>query len=784
MSATLATKLRRDIARQRTAFIAVAVTVALGVALFGAAYDAYRNLDASYGLVFDELSVPDVWLVGGDTTAIAEAVADVDGVATVATRTQVDLPLQVGTDKLSGRLVGLPTDPALAEATVRQGDAPADGAVLVDHHLADALDVAPGGTVQVRTAEGWTDLDVSGVAASAEYLWLVASRQEVIALPDEFGVLLAPQETVAAVTGTAPNQVLVRLEDGVARDDLAPVLERIARDHDATDTWTWDTQPSNAALQEDISGFSQMALLLPLLFLTAAAMASYTLLSRRIHAERAVIGMLRAQGVSGRRVARHYLGHGLVAGLGGAVPGVLAGLWLARTMTDFYVGFLDLPFTAVALHAETPVIGLAFGALAGGLAAWGPARAAGRTSPAEAMRGVVPVTGGRVSLLERAVPFADRLPASGRLVLRSIDRNRRRTAMTAGGVMLSLLLVLVSWSILDTVTGNLDAQFGERDRSDITVALLPGSVDALAQVRAVDGVAVAEPTTQLPVTITGPDGSYATVLQALPTDTTLRTFDVVEGDVDGLPDDGLLAGAALRDQVGAGPGDQVRLTLGGPAGEGATTVEAPLAGLVQEPLGTMAYTTLEGLGALVGQDVPTTGVLVGVEEGADIDAVRADLEALDVVASTQTASALRDLIDDVSGLLVGFVTIMLVCGGTLAATMILTTMSVAIAERTREVATLRASGVATRRIARLVTIENLVVALLGVVPGVVLGILGGKAMMATYTTDQLAFTFMVAPTTVVVSVLAILAVAAASQVPGLRSLGRLDLARTVRERAA
>lgn len=57
-------------------------------------------------------------------------------------------------------------------------------------------------------------------------------------------------------------------------------------------------------------------------------------------------------------------------------------------------------------------------------------------------------------------------------------------------------------------------------------------------------------------------------------------------------------------------------------------------------------------------------------------------------------------------------------------------------------------------------------------------------MMATYTTDQFALDFMVAPTTVLVSVGALVLVALAAQVPGLRGLGRLDLARTVRERGA
>lgn len=786
-SRILATKLRRDLRRQTTAFVAVGITVLLGVALFGAAFDALLNLQGSYAQVFDRLAVADVWITGGDTDAIADEVAALDEVASVATRTQVDLPLRVGDDKLAGRLVGLPDDPRLNDVSIESGRRPAGGGgVLAEQHLAGAFGLQSGDEVELLVAGDWQALPVRGSAASGEYLWLAASRQEVVSLPSEFGVVFAPQSTVESLTGHSPNQALVRLGDGVAREDVAPAIERLARQRGATDVFTWDDQPSNAALQEDITGFSQMALLFPLLFLTAAAMASYTLLSRRIHQERSIIGMLRAQGATPRDVTRHYLGYGLVAGVGGAVPGVLLGMWLARALTNLYVGFLELPFTAVALHPATPVIGIAFGVVTGVLAAWGPARAAARIGPAEAMRGVVPETGGGRSLLERLVPFSSRMPATWRLVLRSITRNRRRTAMTVGGVMLALLLVLVSWSILDTVQGNLDRQFTEHDHSDLRAQFSAGGDgEVLASVRDVEGVAVAEPTTQLPVTVTGPGGAYATVLEALPADTSLRSFAVVEGDPQGLAAHGLLVGVAMRDLIGAEVGDTVQVEVQSPRGDAEPVeVEVPIAGFVQEPLGTFAYTSRDDLADTLGGPVPATGALVALGEDVDASMVRGHVEALDGVAATQSSSALRDLMEDVTGLLVGFVSIMLACGAVLAATMIFTTVSVSIAERTREVATLRASGVSTRRLARLITAEHMVVTLMGVVPGVVLGLVGGRAMMATYTTDQFALDFMVAPTTVLVSIGALLLVALAAQVPGLRSLGRLDLARTVRERGA
>lgn len=781
-------KLRRDLGRQRAPFVAVAVTVLLGVALFGASYDAYRNLLGSYDRVFQDLHVADIWIGGGDTPAIADRVASVEDVSEVVTRVRVDLPMRVDGRKLAGRVVGLAGDPVVNGVELLEGRMPpagASGAVVAEDHLASEFGLRDGDGLEVLVDGNWTSLEVTGRVASGEYLWLARNRQEVVAFPDEFGVVFAPDAVASGITGTEPNQVLVRVS-GRSTEAVLAEVEPMVRELGATDVFTRAEQPSNAALSEDIQGFSQMALLFPLLFLTAAGMAAYTLLSRRIRTERSIIGMLRAHGVDRSVVLRHYLGFGIVAGLAGAVPGTVLGLWLARLMTEFYVGFLSLPSTAVAFHPETPVLGVLFGLVAGGIAALGPARAAAATSPAEAMRGIVPASGGRRSLLERLLPFASRLSASSRLVLRSISRNRRRTAMTMAGVVLSLLLILVSWSMLDTIEGNLDAQFGEHDRSDAQVVFDgTASADQVQRLRQVDGVSLVESIAIVPITVQGSEGTYATVLRGVPADTELRSFDVTAGVGPTAGECGLVVGAALQSEIGVGLGDVVTVSATDGSGRTLATVEVPVVGFVQETLGTYAYTSLEDLAVLL--DAPTAPVnaaLVRFADGADGTLVRDRIEGLDHVAEYQSSDSIRQLMDDATGLLVGFVTLMLVVGGVLAATMIFTTASVSIAERANEVATLRASGVAVGRIARLITAENLIVTALGVVPGVVAGVLGGRAMMSTYTTDQFAFEFIVAPRTIIASAGAVFAVALLSQLPGLRALRRLDLAATVRERSA
>jgi putative ABC transport system permease protein len=159
------------------------------------------------------------------------------------------------------------------------------------------------------------------------------------------------------------------------------------------------------------------------------------------------------------------------------------------------------------------------------------------------------------------------------------------------------------------------------------------------------------------------------------------------------------------------------------------------------------------------------------------------ITALPSVASYQDSQALNQLYHRFTGLFYTFIAAMLALGVLMAFAIIFTTMSVNILERQREMATLRIGGVPQRTVARIITGENLLLTLLGVLPGLALGVLGGQAFLATYSNDQLRLELAIRPTTLAASAAAILAVAILSQRPGLRAIARLNLANTVRERA-
>ena len=385
---------------------------------------------------------------GGDVAGFASFVAGQEGVDTVETRTVVDLPLDVSDTKLLGRVVGVPASSQVNRLTLLSGDLPASGEVALESHLADHFGLEAGSTIALLGADGWTRMPVSGVVASAEYIWPAKSRQEVLTTPDNFGVVFAPQADAASLAGTdQPNQTVVYYRDGEPNETLTSTL--VDEASGAVEVFTRAEQPSNSALEEDLTGFEELSLFFPILFLTASGMAAYVMITRLVHAQRDQIGIMLANGFSRRRVLWHYLGYGLVPGLIGAVPGAIAGSILARVITGFYTDIISVPVTVIETHPLTVVAGLGLGIVASLIAGFGPARSASRVVPAESMRGTAPSGGGGVSILERLIPALKRTPIRWRMGMRGIERNPRRTISTILGVVLSLMLVLVSWGMLE-----------------------------------------------------------------------------------------------------------------------------------------------------------------------------------------------------------------------------------------------------------------------------------------------------------------------------------------------
>ena len=780
MTTALHKKALRDLRRRLPQVAAIGATVMLGVLLFVASYDSFRNVQASYDRTYDRTHFADLTVTGGDSDTIAAAVHDAGGVERIATRTQADRPMAIGATKLVGRVVGMPTanGRGINEIDLIAGRLPDPARpdeVVVERHTADTFDLAAGKQIRVFDDTAWRDVTVSGVVQSPEYLWPARNRQDLLGDPHAFAVVFAPESLARTLSArTTPNQALVEMAGSATQSDRDRVTS-LLRSAGAMNIEDRGDQPSNAALRQNFNGFRVMAVGFPAMFLSAAAIAEYLLLTRLIYTERPIIGTLLALGARRHAVVRHYVWYGGVVATVAALAGVLIGGVATSLYTKAYASLLKLPDTVIVHRIPTAAIGFALGLATGVIAGLIPAIAAARIAPAEAMRGdgVRPI---RIGPVTRASARWTLIPVVFRVALRSLTRSRRRTVATMVGGVLALVLILASTSMLTSVRAMVDTEFDQVQRQDATVLVAPGANDVDAQLQSLPGVAVVEPAAIARVTVVVNGHPYPTSLTGLEPATVMHGFRNPDGASRSLPAGGVLAGAALANKLGVRVGDDLTVV---PSTGPARSIH--LAGLVDEPLGTALYSTNATARSITNAE--SNGYLLRFGNGADRDRVRATASGFSGVVAYTDNRAVENQLRSYLVIFWVFAGATLVLGALLAFTVIYVTMTINLAERTGELATLRATGAPIRRLTATVAIENIAVTLLAVPIGLAAGVGAGWLFLRSFNNDLFSLHLSVGASALTLAAIAVTAAAAVSQLPAARLIKRIDVAKVVRERS-
>ncbi len=194
-----------------------------------------------------------------------------------------------------------------------------------------------------------------------------------------------------------------------------------------------------------------------------------------------------------------------------------------------------------------------------------------------------------------------------------------------------------------------------------------------------------------------------------------------------LPSRGLLLGKGLRETLRLKVGDSVTITV---AGDGRRLTE-PVAGFVDEPMTAVAYVALPHLDQVLGTP-SASGALLKLRPGADRELAGHRLAALPGVAAYLDTNTLADAMRSAFTLYDTLVALMLVFAAVMAAALLFNAMSANVAERAVELGTLRAAGLSSGLLTRLVVAENLLLVLAGIPLGLVTGTLLARWFMATY----------------------------------------------------
>jgi putative ABC transport system permease protein len=781
-------KLWRDVRQQKWQFTALVVVLLLGVLSYGGMMGMIDDVEASLDHTLDELRFQDfvVTLQGTAPENIVQGVAGVDNIQAVTGRLVMDVGLDISEDNQArARLVGMPTtaQPPVNQLYIQEGRylQEGDGLVAVmDHHLAEYYGYGPGTVLHPIINGEPLDVEIVGVAVSPEYLMAVASAENVLPLPSGFAVLFMPQPEVQRLFGAEGmiNELNVLLEDrspGEVDRSIAQVEEALSGAAVRSVVKRADN-PSYSLLRLDLEGGREMMGMVPAMFLVIAAMSIYVLLSRMVQAQRPQIGVLKALGYSRWAVMRYYLLYsGLIAVIG-SILGFALSYPVGQAFAQAYAAEFGLPFVTAHFHLAAGLEAIGITLVVALLAGLFPAWASARTAPAQAMRfdpAVTQVTGS-VPWLERALGLVFHLRTSTKIALRNLFRNRRRTLTTVLGFVFAFIVLLTCWALFDGMGHMMKVQFQQTDRWDLQAIFSQPQPSALMeQIKGWAGVGAVEPVIEFPVTIKSGSESQNALLVALAPSSALHGFQLPRGKTAPevlVPGHALLS-PTVGEKLGIETGDQV--TLQTPMGDQQVIVDTSNA----EVMSPGVYVSLDWLRAeLLGSQEVLNGLWLQVDQAHQKD-VRRMLYNLPDVASVELKDEIATGWQSLMGLYYVMMGMFLVFALVIAAAVIFNTMTVNVLEREREIATMRALGQSRGRLQGMITVENLLVGLLALVPGLALGVGSTYYLFQVFSASaDFYLPFYIAPLTYGIVTLLIFGTALLSQIPAMRRVNRMDLA--------
>lgn len=672
----------------------------------------------------------------------------------------------------------------LSPYRIEEGEPPAaDDEVALNVAAADSAELAVGDTVTVITQFGEKEYTVTGT-----FMFGTAESSGGATSVD---FTLDEAQRIAGLE--SQTQVVFAAGDGsVSNDELAERVDEALPDGAEAITGEEAAEQLASSVQEGFQFFQILLIVFALIAVVVGGFIIYNTFSILIAQRTKEMALLRAIGAGRRQVFGSVVVEAAIIGVIATVVGLGAGVGLATGVVNVLSsGGTDFPTTSLVVGTTTIVVAFVLGLGFTMVLSFFPAIRATRVPPLAALREVAIDRSGasRARAIVGAVLFVlaafllatawtgedttptvgmgafalivgslvigpvlaapsvrilgaplRRLGITGQLATQNAARSPKRTSATASALLIGVALIGFILIFAESARASVTSEVERGFTGDLVVQSSAGGFgpgggfppSVAEDVAEVDGVASVSRVSFTQVQLTYPDGDNATkFVTGLDPDTALDAFEprMEEGELTDLTPEGIVIDTSIAEGNDLAVGDTVPVL--GPGGQTAElTVEA-----ISDDLTLVgdAAVDLDTYGELVSER-QLLQVFVQVEDGADLSTVQADVDAvtdeypgLDVLDKD---GFIGDLASQITGLL-NFVVALLGLSVIIAVIGIINTLSLSIHERTRELGLLRAVGMSRNQVFRSVNLEAVIIAVLGTVVGLGVGLLVSWALVSS-----------------------------------------------------
>ena len=489
-----------------------------------------------------------------------------------------------------------------------------------------------------------------------------------------------------------------------------------------------------------------IARVFPVFFFLVAALVATTTMTRMVDENRLQMGTLKALGYSNAKIAGKYLFYALSASVLGSIAGMAIG-FVVFPLIIWYAYQMIFSLNTFTLHfyPGMAAASVAISAAVIGLATWSACRASLKEKTAALLLPRAPVAGKRI-FLEYITPLWQHMSFSQKTTARNLFRYKKRFFMTVLGVAGCTALLLIGFGIQDSILPIVDKQSGELTHNDLTIALSDekaltmeqGLADTLDSSSAVSSWGTFYTKS---VTIYNEAGESASVSVVGAEDdahmTEYFTFRTRVGH-EAIPfgEDS----AILTEKTALNLGVQVGDTILVEAADG-SRVPLTLTGIAENYMFTRLYVSNAQLQQLLG-GTPEWNTVYGLTScttEAEYNTLRTKLLACNYVSSVSFTEDTTSMFGSLIGSLNYVVILVIVCAAALAAVVLYNLISVNLAERKKELATIKVLGFYDKEVYRYIFREIELLSLIGSGVGLLLGVPLHRFIILTVEMDQLMF---------------------------------------------
>ena len=551
------------------------------------------------------------------------------------------------------------------------------------------------------------------------------------------------QLNTAITEGTKKlNDALEELN--LSKAKLADAKKKI--DDLAEGKWTILDRKSHYAsvtFKNTVQQMEAISRVFPAFFILVAALVCLTTMTRLVEEQRNEIGTLRALGYTKWQCTLKYLFYAISATLIGIVVGSILGLssfpliiyhaW--RMMYILPPIRFVIPSGLISLTAMVFIFAMS-------IATWFACKGDTQDVPSQLMRPKAPPMG-KKTFLENIPLIWNHLSFTDKVTMRNIFRYKKRFFMTIVGVAGCTALMLIGFGIRDSISNMVDINFKEIIQYDGMVSFEDDAseqvkAEALKEIQSTENVTDAQMGFVYTTKTYDDKVDETATVHVFDKENVSREFNLrtrVGHKSISLTDDGVIINEKLAENLGVHIGDKITIedAEGNPH-------EVNISGITEMYVNHFVFMSREYYKEVFGKDAGINTVYLSTMGDEAAQKILANqISTIQGIEGITLYSGLLDNFYSMVKGLNGIIWVLIFSSMLLAFVVLSNLITVNISERQREIATLKVLGFRRNEVKKYIFKENNLLAGIGGIVGIPVGIALHRYIMRTVEMDYLMF---------------------------------------------